>query len=323
MSSFFKYFAIAAFVALFSIVFQAYFYKSRSLQSLTVQLQALVQLESNHDIDLRGKKPRIVVAYGSCSDLTVRAVDFLNYTESLKTFATRDESDDEIHTYEDFMRSFMFYFSKGAAAERYTPNKELFRSIVASAKKQAAHRWDLGGNAPVMGIRFHLEGAKVLIASTMSKKQRTHLVEGIEVIEFEPTEDFIDDIHLILEYKTGDKFGEHQAPRANRYIIHSDANNPMIRSLEPLNVNDFKPKLFVVAGLQMLDNFPFKPLSVRSERMTSVKNQMTNVDRSTLIHFEMASFVEIELINELLVNVIPFADSLGMNEQEGKSRITL
>lgn len=313
--SLFKYFAVASFIALFSIVFQAYFYHSRSLLGLTTILQGLVQLESNHKINF-DEKPRVVVAYGSCSDLTVRAIDLLNYTESLKNFATRDESDDEIHTFDDFMRSFMFYFSKGAAAERYTPNKELFKSIVAAAKKMPSHRWELGGNAPVMGARFHLEGAKVLVASAMSHKQRSHLITGIDVTEFEPSEDFVDDIHLILEYKTGDKFGEHEAPRANRYIIHSDANNPMITSLELLNVNDYEPKLFVVAGLQMLDNFPFKPAALRTERLMAVRKQMTNVLTSTLIHFEMASFVEIELINDLLENVIPFADSLGMNEQE-------
>lgn len=312
--SLFKYFAVASFIALFSIIFQAYFYHSRSLMNLTTILQGLVQLESNHAINVN-EKPRVVVAYGSCSDLTVRAIDLLNYTDSLRNFETRDESDDEIHTYDEFMRSFMFYFSKGAAAERYTPNKELFRSIVAASKKLPG-RWELGGNAPVMGKRFHLEGAKVLIASSMSKKQRSHLVSGIDVTEFEPSDDFVDDIHLILEYKTGDKFGEHEAPRANRYIVHSDANNPMITSLELLNVNDYTPKLFVVAGLQMLDNFPFKPTSVRSERLMGVRKQMTSVSPSTLIHFEMASYVEIELITELLENVIPFTDSLGMNEQE-------
>lgn len=312
MSSFFKYFALASFVAFISIVFKAWTEKD-SLTQITFQLQSLVQLESNHKIDTNS---RIVVAYGSCSDLTVRAIDFLNYTDSFKDFESRDESDDEIHTLEDFMRSFLFYFSKGAAAERYTPNKELFLSLVAAAKKKSSHRWELGGNAPVMGMRFHLEGAQVLIASTMSKKQRSHLVKGIDVTKFEPSEGFIDDIHLILEYKTGDKFGGITAPRANRYIIHSDEHNPMITSLDLLKVNQYKPKLFVVAGLQMLDNFPFKSPSVRSERLLGVRYQMNGADPSTLIHFEMASFVEIELLQELMVNVIPFADSLGMNEQE-------
>lgn len=254
MSSFFKYFAIASFVALFSIIFQAYFFGTKRLQAIAVQLQGLYQLEAYHKIS-KTDKPRIVVAYGSCSDLTVRAIDFLNYTENLyikeRESKERDDSDEEIHTHEDFMRSFMFYFSKGAAAERYTPNKIFFKNLVASAKKLEAHRWELGGNAPVMGTRFHLEGAQVLIASTMSEKQRSHLPQGMDVTEFTANDDFIDDIHLIMEYKTGEKFGELTAPRANRYIIHSDSNNPMVTSLELLKLNQYKPKLFVVAGLQV------------------------------------------------------------------------
>jgi len=37
---------------------------------------------------------------------------------------------------------------------------------------------------------------------------------------------------------------------------------------------------------------------------------------STLIHFEMASFAEEDLVHELIDKVLPYADSLGMNEQE-------
>lgn len=37
---------------------------------------------------------------------------------------------------------------------------------------------------------------------------------------------------------------------------------------------------------------------------------------STKIHFEMASFAEDKFLFELCDSVIPFADSLGMNEQE-------
>lgn len=71
----------------------------------------------------------------------------------------------------------------------------------------------------------------------------------------------------------------------------------------------------------MLDNFPFDSPEIRSERLRGIQNQMTSVDPSTLIHFEMASFVEIELINELLTKVIPYTDSLGMNEQESENLV--
>lgn len=52
------------------------------------------------------------------------------------------------------------------------PNTELFRELIQIAKSR--HRdsiqWFLGGNAPLMGTRFHLEGADVLLGARMSKK---------------------------------------------------------------------------------------------------------------------------------------------------------
>ena len=39
-------------------------------------------------------------------------------------------------------------------------------------------------------------------------------------------------------------------------------------------------------------------------------------EEATRIHFEMASFVDHSLLQELTKLVVPYADSLGMNEQE-------
>lgn len=211
MGSFFKYFAIATFVALFAIIFQAY-NESSSLQDLTEILTNLVKLEKVSRQDV----PKIVIGYGSCSDLTVRAVDFLNYSETFSDFSKLSTEKDEINDFNEFMRSFSFYFSKSAAAERFTPNKEMFLKLVALAKKHESAEWMLGGNAPIMGSRFLMEQMEVLLAATMSEKQKSHLINGFDMIKFEPEEDYIDDIHLILEYKTGDKFGELTATRANR-----------------------------------------------------------------------------------------------------------
>lgn len=141
MTSFFKYFALASFVALFSIIFQAY-YESGQLQDVTNVLSALVKLEKFE----RKEIPRIAVGYGSCSDLIVNAIDILNYSDTYQDFLKRDQQDDEINNLEDFMKSFMYYFSKGAAAERYTPNKKVFSNLVQLAKKHGSHRWELGGN---------------------------------------------------------------------------------------------------------------------------------------------------------------------------------
>lgn len=47
-----------------------------------------------------------------------------------------------------------------------------------------------------------------------------------------------------------------------------------------------------------------------------MQKQMRDQPRTTRIHFEMASFAEESLLSELRDTVIPYADSLGMNEQE-------
>ena len=44
-----------------------------------------------------------------------------------------------------------------------------------------------------------------------------------------------------------------------RFIVHNDANNPYIESLERFTqeLKTFKPSLLAVGGLQMMDKFPF------------------------------------------------------------------
>jgi ADP-dependent glucokinase len=78
---------------------------------------------------------------------------------------------------------------------------------------------------------------------------------------------------------------------------------------------DFKPDLLIISGLQMMDNYPFR----QGDRMKSLKKiqeQMRSQLPATKIHFEMASFAEESLMMDLNKMIIPYADSLGMNEQE-------
>ena len=139
----------------------------------------------------------------------------------------------------------------------------------------------------------------------------------IEAFFFRFTDVENDDIHLILEYKRDQKWANLKSPRANRFIVHSDTNNPTLSSIESFEkpLKDFHPDLFVVSGLQMMDNYPFVP-GQRQKRLEKVKNQMKIQPKNTKIHFEMASFVDETLLKDLTNLVIPYADSLGMNEQE-------
>ncbi|XP_058835497.1 ADP-dependent glucokinase [Topomyia yanbarensis] len=304
--------AVSVFTALFAIIYQAYL-ASNDLRQLTVILQSMKNLEQAFPVN----KPRVAIGYGSCSDLYVRAVDFLNFTSSLeKSLHQTTLNVNDITTEDEFLQSFAYYFQRGAAAERYTANKDLFQKLVRQAKKssKAEPRWALGGNAPVIGSRLATEGAEVMLAAKMSSKLKSHLRPDIHL-----TGSLIDDddIHLILEYKTGDEWGTMRTPRANRYILHNDHHNPFISSLEELELAlpGFDPHLFVVSGLQMMDNYVYEG-GVREERIEKVRNQIQAQSTDTLIHFEMASFVELQLLQLLLKNIVPYSDSIGMNEQE-------
>lgn len=55
---------------------------------------------------------------------------------------------------------------------------------------------------------------------------------------------------------------------------------------------------------------------VREARIEKVKEQMIAQPRNTLIHFEMASYVEKDLLSLIEKNILPYTDSIGMNEQE-------
>lgn len=197
---------------------------------------------------------------------------------------------------------------------RFVSNQELFDSLVAQAQEVPDSRVALGGNAPVMANRFAIEGADVLLAAKMSTHFRDNINEDITVTGDNIN---IDDVHLILEYKRNEEWAGLKSPRANRFIVHSDSNNPTLSSIEgfedPLRL--YKPDLLVIGGLQMMDNYPFKE-GQRQDRLRKVRNQMSSQPISTRVHFEMASFVDETLLQDLTEFVIPYADSLGMNEQE-------
>lgn len=217
-------------------------------------------------------------------------------------------------------------------------NGTLFKQLVGYAKllgkDTSGIQWYMGGNAPLMAVRFFMEGADVLLGAHMSKKyvsfsSRFHCPRIQCIISFRlrpllPKEirlagDEIpdDDIHLILEYKAGDTWGSYVAPRANRYILHNDRNNPHLKALEQLTdaLKVYHPQLLVVSGLQMMDMFTFNP-GEREARLQQVQRQLTSQPPDTLNHFEMASYVELQLLQQLRRFVLPYVDSLGMNEQE-------
>lgn len=174
----------------------------------------------------------------------------------------------------------------------------------------------MGGNAPMIAKRFAMEGWQVLLGAKMPQSAARKLHPLVSVAGNVSTH-LQDDVHLLFEYNLGDHWGQYAAPRANRFIVHSDYSNMMLDSLDDFieSLSSFQPSLVVVSGLQMLDNFPMD-VSIRTNKLRRLQQALASLPSTTKIHFEMASITEERLLKELLDDIIPYADSLGMNEQE-------
>lgn len=271
-------------------------------------LSGLLHVETQADSKYY-HKPKIAIGFGACQDVVVRAVDLLDPLEE-----TTPRHHHVIGTKQQLLEGFAYFFMHGAAAERFVENSTLFQELVAVASQDANARWTIGGNAPVMGSRLAQEGCHVLLGASMTKQLRESLHTDIEITGKDLEKD---DVHLILEYPTGEIWGPFQSPRANRFIAHSDTNNPTLTGLESFQekLKTYKPDLLIISGLQMMDNYPFKPGERRS-RLDKVQEIMKSQSNQTKIHFEMASFTDESLLQELAELVMPSANSMGMNEQE-------
>ncbi|XP_033105001.1 ADP-dependent glucokinase-like [Anneissia japonica] len=306
-----KTYTIGSILSILAIIV-AYFYKCNLDEQLKEHLdnvlKSLLKVEKKFQIT---PKTKVALGLGSCTDA------FQDGIELLKRSGIEPPTETNHHSYisskEGLAQTFAYFFQYGAAAERYVSDKELFKTLVQNSKG-ANTRWAMGGNAPAMARRMALEGCDVLLGSRLSTKQMRDLGGDIQSVG-KPLED--EDVHIILEYDKGAKWGPYTSPRANRLIIHSDESNPTLEALEDFaaELKAFNPAALVMGGLQMMDNYPFKQ-GEREERMMTLQRMLADTPMTIRSHFEMASFTDEHLIEDVLKHVIPFIDSIGTNEQE-------
>lgn len=101
-------------VAFVSMLMQAYM-ESQNLSRIMAMASGLARLERDESVTVAGRqlRPRVAVAYGSCSDVYVHVNGFLNYTEA----AGAEQRPHDILSELDVEQSFGYYFARGAAAE--------------------------------------------------------------------------------------------------------------------------------------------------------------------------------------------------------------
>ena len=204
-------------------------------------------------------------------------------------------------------------FTFVVSGSSYIKDKEFFRKMAKTALAIEGTRKLVGGSGLQIGKRLVKEGCHVLAAVDSSIEFMNMLSENVSAVG--NTVD-TDDIHLLLEYPAHFPWGKYESQRANRLVVHSDEHNPYLKSLDKFQekVLEFSPSMLVISGLSKLGNFPgFNP----GESSHILKRLSSFLDTVEVpIHFEMASFHQETFFDELLQHIVPYAGSMGMNEQE-------
>lgn len=255
---------------------------------------------------------KVAVGVNACVDVVVSGVGLL---QALAVDPGTGLDHEVLHSKEDLKEAFIHYMERGAAAERFFSDKEVFQRIARAAAEYPGAKLFVGGNAALIGQKLATyTDLMVLLCGPIGPKLHEMLDDQIIV----PPESLqeTDEYHLILEYKAGEKWGSTQAPQANRFIFSHDVSNGEMSSLETFvaSLDEFEPELVVLSGLHMMEG---QGRELWEERLKEAVSAISDIRRDIPIHLELASMTDKDYMNSIMQEqVMPLVSSIGLNEQE-------
>nr|XP_055048699.1 ADP-dependent glucokinase isoform X2 [Misgurnus anguillicaudatus] len=254
---------------------------------------------------------KVAVGVNACVDVVVSGVGLL---QALALEPGSGNDHEVLHGKEDLKEAFIHYMEKGAAAERFFSDKEVFQRIARAAAEYPGAQVYVGGNAALIGQKLASNPQLVvLLCGPVGPKLHEMLDEQIVV----PPESLqeTDEYHLILEYKSGEQWGTSRAPQANRFILSHDVSNGRMSALETFiaSLEEFNPDLVVLSGLHMMEGMG---RDLWENRLKEAVDVISDVNNEVPIHLELASMTDKDYMNQILQEVMPIVSSVGLNEQE-------
>eukprot|EP00066_Takifugu_rubripes_P016457 XP_011605723.1 PREDICTED: ADP-dependent glucokinase isoform X2 [Takifugu rubripes] len=254
---------------------------------------------------------RMAVGVNACVDVVVSGVGLL---QALAVDPGPGRDHEVLHSKEDLKETFIHYMERGAAAERFFSNKEIFQRIARAAAEYPGAKLYVGGNAALIGQKLATyPDLMVLLCGPVGPKLHEMLDEQILV----PAESLqeTDEFHLILEYKAGEQWASTQAPQANRFIFSHDVSNGEMSALEAFvaSLDEFQPELVVLSGFHMMEG---QGREMWEGRLIEAVSAVSDIRKDFPIHLELASMTDKEYMNRIMQEVIPIVTSIGLNEQE-------
>lgn len=270
------------------------------LNSQSVIKQILQSYVSNaEDLQTMPKNTKIAYGYVADLDIVVNAIDFMN--------ALGQKLPPKPHLYrslvnkQEFIQTLAHFFQEGAGVEYFIENEEDFQYLVNKSISLAKIK-DLGGNAAVMALRGFQENIDILLGCSLDKYFYEELFGG-KVKLVSPVEENMTDIHLVLDYFEGEKWGNLVCPRSNRFYLNHDKVNTKLTLLEPFHeeIKKFSPDIIAVGGLHLYNDYSKE---IIDKSFSSIKKHLEIDKFHSKIHLEMGSFSNEYIVEALVKNIL-------------------
>ncbi|CAJ0585832.1 unnamed protein product, partial [Mesorhabditis spiculigera] len=257
---------------------------------------------------------KAVVGFNCDVDLIVPGVRLMDALNISIVNSVADH--DSLSNLKELAEAFHFMFQKGAAAERFMSNEQDFKKMVQVAEKMPRAQYHIGGNAALSATRIatafpwtevHLVGpigprSQALLHPSIKRSNSTRITK--------------DEIHVILEYKQGEVFGDHVALGSSRFITSHDLYSSSTILIEMFfkAIATMQPDLVIITGVHLLE---FQQADIRLEKLRLVKRNIVQIDAKVPIHLKLGGLGgDREFAKDVLERVVPYVDSLTLTEQQ-------
>uniref|UniRef100_A0A0B7BIV7 ADP-dependent glucokinase n=1 Tax=Arion vulgaris TaxID=1028688 RepID=A0A0B7BIV7_9EUPU len=256
---------------------------------------------------------KLAVGINSNIDIIVPGVALL---KALSILPGEKKNHDALSSLDELQETFAHFFSKGSAAERSFMDKLVYQKIIKATETLNNIEHFVGGNAALMATKASnlFPNLKINFVGPVGPILENLMPKSVKI----PKSSRIpqDEVHLIMEYKVGEKWGSTSAPVANRFITSHDISNAKIIMLEPFfeSIAAFQPDLIVLSGLQIMDS---QSPEFFHQRLDTVVSLLQQVPANVPVHLELASMANRDFVKHIIDKMFQHgATSVGLNEQE-------
>eukprot|EP00057_Strongylocentrotus_purpuratus_P033996 XP_793568.2 PREDICTED: ADP-dependent glucokinase [Strongylocentrotus purpuratus] len=308
-------FVIGVVLIAVSLYYSVHFNHDRSAISVESQIAIAWGNVIAAGFSLHGlrNKSRIAVGVNVNTDLIVSGTAVLKKLGIDSSGQAIDNA--VIESLEELEQTFAFSLKNGAAIERIFSRSEDFEKVVQAADSLDEKQYFVGGNAALAGLKMAdtWKGLEVLLIGPCGPRVRALLPPNIIVPK--PSYKETDEVHLIMEFKRNERWGDYEAKVATRFISSYDVSNTEMSALSEFSrsVTDFSPDAVFFSGLHLLDG---QPGVKKEEKMAALNQELSRLPSDLPVHLELASMADPELIKGIYTQVLSSVHSLGLNEQE-------